>query len=111
MPTPFLGEWRALGPPPSETMIVERDALRFPDFPQLTFRFRVVHLGATTVGLENTEYAPDRSGSVPFWRFEDAGTFLGRRALKVSYGFRVGHDGIPKYEATTTYLRPEAPAR
>jgi hypothetical protein len=105
MPAAFLGEWKAL-PSPGEVMVVGRDAISFPDFPRLDFIFKVVRQHAGVVELENTSYDPDKYGSIPYWRFESAGTFLRRPVLVVSYGFRVGRNGIPEYEASTSYLRP-----
>jgi hypothetical protein len=89
-------------------MVVGKETITFPDFPELDFRFRVVRQRAGIVDLENTSYAPDKNGSFPYWRFEVAGTFLHRPALKVSYGFRVGRNGMPEYENSTSYLRSGA---
>ena len=107
MSAAFLGEWKALGPP-NESMVVGKEAITFPDFPELNFGFRVVRQRAGVVDLENTSYAADKNRSSLYWRFEVAGTFLHRPALKVSYGSRVGRDGMPEYEASTSYLRPGA---
>jgi len=107
MPAAFLGEWKALGPP-TEIMVVGTETITFPDFPELDFRYRVVRQRAGVVELENTSYVPDENGSVPYWRLEAAGTFLHRPALRVSDGFRVGRNGMPEYENSTTFLRPRA---